>query len=136
MDAFDGLVSPLLRQLGKNSQGNAALAALRDTLLPKLISGELRVSEAARMAEGTLQSAAPVTSDQPNRSLAISRRPGLPSAMPRRIETIRRFRAARVEDAAVSLDLAITPADTNVGVTRHLRANLAIDEQCLQGIDS
>ena len=35
-------------------KGSLALAALRDTLLPKLISGELRVKQAVRLLEAAL----------------------------------------------------------------------------------
>ncbi len=45
MDSFERLVKPLLSQFRGNLDASRALAALRDTLLPKLISGELRVPD-------------------------------------------------------------------------------------------
>jgi type I restriction enzyme S subunit len=45
---FDALVRPFYASLVANEQESRALTALRDTLLPKLVSGELRV----RNAEG------------------------------------------------------------------------------------
>lgn len=43
MDKFDSLISPLFLKLKKNSIQIHTLEKLRDTLLPKLISGEVRV---------------------------------------------------------------------------------------------
>jgi len=48
MDAFENLVQPLLTQFRRNLNEASTLIALRDTLLPKLISGELRVKNAER----------------------------------------------------------------------------------------
>ena len=45
--AFAKLVQPLFTKLRANADMTKTLAALRDTLLPKLISGEIRVSAAA-----------------------------------------------------------------------------------------
>lgn len=45
MQEFDAVISPLFEQFVRNSQQSRTLAQLRDTLLPKLISGELRVSK-------------------------------------------------------------------------------------------
>jgi type I restriction enzyme S subunit len=45
--AFDSLVQPLYRRIVSNERGSRSLAALRDTLLPKLISGELRIPKGA-----------------------------------------------------------------------------------------
>ena len=42
---FDKLVSPLYNKIEKNQQESRRLAELRDTLLPKLMSGELKVGE-------------------------------------------------------------------------------------------
>jgi type I restriction enzyme S subunit len=42
--AFDKLVDPLLGQIRANLHQSRTLAALRDTLLPKLLSGELNVA--------------------------------------------------------------------------------------------
>lgn len=44
LSAFDEVAHPILRQIHINSNENARLAALRDTLLPKLMSGEIDVS--------------------------------------------------------------------------------------------
>ncbi|WP_318437726.1 restriction endonuclease subunit S [Photobacterium leiognathi] len=41
VNAFDSLVEPLVRKQIANSNQNTELSALRDTLLPKLLSGEL-----------------------------------------------------------------------------------------------
>ena len=43
--AFDRTVAPLLAQLHANLHQSHTLATLRDTLLPKLLSGELRVAD-------------------------------------------------------------------------------------------
>ena len=45
LQAADALLSGLLRQWVISSVENRCLADLRDALLPKLISGELRVGE-------------------------------------------------------------------------------------------
>jgi type I restriction enzyme S subunit len=42
-EAFDRAVSPLFARIQSNSQESLILATLRDTLLPKLLSGEVRV---------------------------------------------------------------------------------------------
>jgi type I restriction enzyme S subunit len=49
IDMFEKLVSPLLERIRTLAAESKALAALRDTLLPKLISGELRIREAERI---------------------------------------------------------------------------------------
>ncbi|MCK6502147.1 restriction endonuclease subunit S [Myxococcota bacterium] len=46
MVEFERLVGPLIGRVVANARESTILAALRDTLLPKLISGELRVPEA------------------------------------------------------------------------------------------
>jgi len=48
---FAGVVELLLAQTLQCRQESRTLAALRDTLLPKLVSGELRVPDAERLAE-------------------------------------------------------------------------------------
>lgn len=48
---FDGLCRPLYDRLVVNTKEAVTLAALRDTLLPKLISGEIRVPDAERALE-------------------------------------------------------------------------------------
>jgi len=49
MENFDATIAPLFDQLISNAQQSRTLAQLRDTLLPKLISGELRVPDAERI---------------------------------------------------------------------------------------
>jgi type I restriction enzyme S subunit len=43
IDAFERLIRPLLNQFQRNLHEDSTLATLRDALLPKLISGDLRV---------------------------------------------------------------------------------------------
>ena len=50
--AFDRSADSLLARTLKCRRESRTLAALRDTLLPKLISGELRVPDAERLVEG------------------------------------------------------------------------------------
>jgi len=52
--AFEGHVEALLASMELARQQSRTLAALRDALLPKLISGELRVTDAARVAARAL----------------------------------------------------------------------------------
>ncbi|MGB9619760.1 MAG: restriction endonuclease subunit S, partial [Armatimonadota bacterium] len=47
-DAFNRFCHPILDRILNNHGESRTLAALRDTLLPKLISGELRVKDAER----------------------------------------------------------------------------------------
>ncbi len=51
MRVWDMLASPLLERVFQNEVEVQHLSSLRDTLLPKLISGELRVKDAAGAAE-------------------------------------------------------------------------------------
>jgi|ERR1035441_6828040 type I restriction enzyme S subunit len=51
LTAFDTIVSPWLAQIKHNVRESRTLAALRDTLLPKLLSGELRVKPAKKLVE-------------------------------------------------------------------------------------
>lgn len=46
---FDRIAEPLLRRVVSSEKDSITLATLRDTLLPKLISGELRVKDAERI---------------------------------------------------------------------------------------
>jgi type I restriction enzyme S subunit len=48
---FDALVSPLRARMELNGNQAASLVALRDALLPKLLSGELRIRDAEKMVE-------------------------------------------------------------------------------------
>lgn len=50
---LDEQVSPLLAKIEANEDENETLAALRDALLPKLVSGELRVREAEAVVAAT-----------------------------------------------------------------------------------
>lgn len=43
---YSETVGPLLSKVAQNREESQALAALRDTLLPKLLSGEIRVKQA------------------------------------------------------------------------------------------
>jgi len=45
--AFHSVANPLLEKVARNQQQVQSIAAIRDTLLPRLISGQLRISEAA-----------------------------------------------------------------------------------------
>jgi type I restriction enzyme S subunit len=45
---FDQLVKPVVDNIFMNSHESRTLAALRDALLPKLISGEFRVKDAEK----------------------------------------------------------------------------------------
>jgi len=51
LKAFETVVAPWLAQVAHNLGESRTLAALRDTLLPKLLSGELRVKSAEKLAE-------------------------------------------------------------------------------------
>ncbi len=51
VEAFDSLAGPLDARVRSSVSDSRTLAALRDTLLPKLISGEIRVSEASKLVE-------------------------------------------------------------------------------------
>ncbi|MBR8828710.1 MAG: restriction endonuclease subunit S [Gomphosphaeria aponina SAG 52.96 = DSM 107014] len=48
---FETFISPLYQTFCSNNQQNYIIAAIRDTLLPKLISGEIRVKEAEKILE-------------------------------------------------------------------------------------
>lgn len=50
---FSLVSGPLLAKMAHNERASRTLAALRDALLPKLISGELRVNEAERVIKET-----------------------------------------------------------------------------------
>jgi type I restriction enzyme S subunit len=52
--AFDRLANNLLSRTLECRRESHTLAALRDALLPKLISGELRVTDAGRAAARAL----------------------------------------------------------------------------------
>lgn len=50
--AFGSLVEPLFAKASANAGESRTLAELRDLLLPKLLSGELRVSQAEKVLAG------------------------------------------------------------------------------------
>lgn len=52
--SFHDLVSPMFERFELNQELIQSLSALRDTLLPRLISGKLRVPEAERLVEAVL----------------------------------------------------------------------------------
>ncbi len=54
LDAFEAVARPLWLRLSSNVREAETLAATRDLLLPKLMSGELRVRDAERVAEAVL----------------------------------------------------------------------------------
>jgi type I restriction enzyme S subunit len=54
MNAFEKTVAPWLEKMIANEQESRTLAQTRDLLLPRLMSGELRVAEAERAAEAVL----------------------------------------------------------------------------------
>ena len=51
VEEFEATVAPLDSKIWNNSGQNSTLTELRDTLLPKLISGEIRVPEAEEIVE-------------------------------------------------------------------------------------
>lgn len=51
---FHAVVEPLWNRFFANVQESRTLSTLRDTLLPKLISGELRIKDAEKLAEAVL----------------------------------------------------------------------------------
>lgn len=53
LEAFEKTVSPLVKRIAAQGEESRTLATLRDTLLPKLLSGELRVTEANHFSETT-----------------------------------------------------------------------------------
>ena len=54
LGAFDDIVGVIRKQIFSNSQQAQTLAALRDTLLPRLISGQLRLPESVDKLDETL----------------------------------------------------------------------------------
>ena len=51
LKAFGSIVKPIFERIGHNKNKAQTLARLRDTLLPRLISGQLRIAEAEDAAE-------------------------------------------------------------------------------------
>jgi len=54
LTAFDRLARPTYERIVACTRDSRALTALRDTLLPKLISGEIRVKDAERLIGRTI----------------------------------------------------------------------------------
>lgn len=52
LDVFERGVSPLDDRIALNEQQSSTLATIRDALLPRLLSGEMRVSEGEKIAGG------------------------------------------------------------------------------------
>jgi type I restriction enzyme, S subunit len=53
MKAFGDLVNPFFARIGRNRMQAQTLASLRDTLLPRLVSGQLRVPDTEALATAT-----------------------------------------------------------------------------------
>jgi type I restriction enzyme S subunit len=54
IETFDQHCYPMIQKIGRNQRQALSLTKLRDTLLPKLISGELRIPDAEKLAEAAL----------------------------------------------------------------------------------
>ena len=54
LEAFASIAKPVFEQIGHNRSKAQTLATLRDTLLPRLISGQLRLPEAQAVAAEAL----------------------------------------------------------------------------------
>lgn len=57
-EAFAALIRPLISRIIASVHESRTLTALRDALLPKLLSGELRVKDAERFVETAHQATA------------------------------------------------------------------------------
>jgi type I restriction enzyme, S subunit len=55
LNAFDDLTAPLISKIFSNAKQAQTLATLRDSLLPRLISGQLRLPEAETLIVGAVQ---------------------------------------------------------------------------------
>ena len=53
-ERFGEIIAPLIARISRNSEESSSLASIRDALLPKLISGQLRIPDAEAMAEAAL----------------------------------------------------------------------------------
>lgn len=51
VDAYFGFIEPIWLRIAANDEESLTLGSIRDTLLPKLISGEIRVKDVERVAE-------------------------------------------------------------------------------------
>ena len=54
MEKFGSLTTPIFERIFCSKRESKVLSELRDTLLPKLISGELRIPDAEKLAEEVL----------------------------------------------------------------------------------
>jgi type I restriction enzyme S subunit len=54
LQEFDNHMADLFKKIQSLNQSSDILARLRDTLLPKLLSGELRIPDAEKLVEETL----------------------------------------------------------------------------------
>lgn len=54
IDEYSKIANSFYKKIDKNNGNNEALAKLRDTLLPKLMSGELRIPDAVALADDVL----------------------------------------------------------------------------------
>ncbi|MDZ4138683.1 MAG: restriction endonuclease subunit S [Erythrobacter sp.] len=54
LHAFDAIAKPLYERIARNERESRTLAQTRDLLLPRLMSGELRVAQAERIVEEAL----------------------------------------------------------------------------------
>ena len=54
LNCFQTVVKPYFDKVFKNDEENKTLAELRDTLLPKLMSGEICVKDAEREVEAAV----------------------------------------------------------------------------------
>jgi type I restriction enzyme S subunit len=50
---LDGIIAPVFERIAANDAEAQTLAATRDLLLPKLMSGEIRVKDAERFVQDT-----------------------------------------------------------------------------------
>ena len=55
LSAFEEIVRPLFKKICENERETRTLAAARDLILPKLMSGEVRVKEATKTVEAELE---------------------------------------------------------------------------------
>jgi type I restriction enzyme S subunit len=53
LSAFSEIVTPMMESILERAVQSRTLASIRDTLLPKLISGELRIEDAEKFAEAS-----------------------------------------------------------------------------------
>ena len=51
LEVFSSITKPIFERIGHNRSQAQTLATLRDTLLPRLISGQLRLPEAGALLE-------------------------------------------------------------------------------------